>query len=212
MGLPKGPEGQGLPEVRTSVPDTLGLLGREGRARGGGQGPAWEAAGTLCGLLRRVCPKAGPGYPGGTADCSPGVQGRSVLRGANLKVPGSSGFRGNSQIPAQMQPRTSRGPRESLSRAVWKPLTLRARLAPRGQDCCAQESQQSRDVQWDCPGPGCAEGGDLGTQVSSCWGPGGQPLIPFCREGMPPSQLVDPRAPGGWRKFGSLRTSGWWQS
>lgn len=99
MGLPKGPEGQGLPEVRTSVPDTLGLLEREGRARGGGQGPAWEAAGTLCGLLRRVCPKAGPGYPGGTADWSPGVQGRSVLLGANLKVPGSSGFRGEQPDP-----------------------------------------------------------------------------------------------------------------
>lgn len=49
MGLPKGPEGQGLPEVRTSVPDTLGLLGREGRAQGGGQGPAWGGRDTVCG-------------------------------------------------------------------------------------------------------------------------------------------------------------------
>lgn len=49
MGLPKGPEGQELPEVRTSVPDTLGLLGRKGRAWRGGQGPAWGGGDTVCG-------------------------------------------------------------------------------------------------------------------------------------------------------------------
>lgn len=125
MGLPKGPEGQGLPEVRTSVPDTMGLLGREGRAPGGGQGPAWGGGDTVCGCSGVSAPKAGPRYPGGAADWSPGVPGYIVSPGANLRDPGSSGDRGNVQIPAQMQPHTSQGPREFLSRAVWRPLALR---------------------------------------------------------------------------------------
>lgn len=159
MGLPKGPEGQGLPEVRTSVPDTLGLLGREGQARGGGQGLAWGWQGHCMRLLRCECPKAGPGYPGGTADGSSGVLMCRVLLGANLRITGVPGDRGN----IQSQPHSSRGLQEFLSRTVWKPPHV-ARLAPPGQGCCAQESQQSRGERWDCPGSRCAEGGDLGTQ------------------------------------------------
>lgn len=124
MGLPKGPEGQGLPEVRTSVPDTLGLLGREGQARGGGQGPAWEAAGTLCGCSDVSAPRRALGtLEGQLTDWSPGVQGCSDLLGANLKIPGSSGDRGNGPCPAATS-HITRSP-GVLSRAVWKPLTLR---------------------------------------------------------------------------------------
>lgn len=85
-------------------------------------------------MPRCLCPKAGPKYPGEAADLSHGVPGCIVLLGANLWVPGSSGDRGNIPTPAQMQPHTSRGPREFLSRAVWRPPHV-AKLAPPGQGC-----------------------------------------------------------------------------
>lgn len=188
MGLPKGPEGQGLPEVRTSVPDTLGLLGREGRARGGGQGPALEAVGTLCRCSEVSAPRRALDTLEGQLTGSPGVQGCSVLLGANLKIPGSSG---DGEHPDPCPDATlfiTRSPGVAVSGCLEAPHV--ARLASRGQDCCAQESQQSRDrrsVGLSCPL--VSKGGDLGTQVSFCGGPGGQPLSPFCREGMPPPSL-----------------------
>lgn len=163
-------------------------------------------------MLRCVCPKAGSRHPGEAAHSSPGVPGCIVSLDANLRVPGSSGDRGNIQIPAQMQPHTSRGPREFLSRAVWRPLTL-PRLAPPGQGCCAQKSQQSRDERWDCPGARCAEGGDLGThtfcgvQVASL-------SFPFVRKARHQPGFVAscpspvPRAGEDEGSLGALRTSG----
>lgn len=90
-GATQGAGGPGAPRGEDLCPCHPGVAGKRGPSPGRWAGTGLEGGGDTVPLFRGVCPKAGPRYPGGTTDWSPGVLGCSVLLGANLKIPGSSG-------------------------------------------------------------------------------------------------------------------------
>lgn len=143
MGLPKGPEGQGLPEVRTSVPDTLGLLGREGRARGGGQGQAWGGGDTVCGCSGVPAPRRALSTLEGQLTCPPVCQGASCCWVQTYGFVGPLGTEGTSRSLPRCNLTHHEVPWNSYLGLSGGPSRCETG-SPRPR-LCAQESQQSRD-------------------------------------------------------------------
>lgn len=134
MGLPKGPEGQGLPEVRTSLsltrPGSWERAEPAGRRAERGPGCVWGAP-----PPSQVCPPRGD-----LALCAGGRTGTPAWAGVGTnfsrsRVPRDGGGL-PSPTPSPTQPRAPRGPGSHLSRAV-SPDPRRRRARPEARGCCA---------------------------------------------------------------------------